>query len=753
MQLTNPPPNTDSASSSRIANNLGVTILRRAWQWLTLVRTDDPVRAVLNRGFAYVITVLTLILLLLELVLIPSDGPINLKIVLLVALPLHLLMWWLNRRGTTYGAVLAVIWFVLAAALGSAPATYAGEFPVVHVLFMFSIVVATLFVRPRAGLWALAFQMAALGIALAFSDVPRERAVQFLIVGTLNLGGITAFLIVGASIFSRALRASIAANAALQQLNQDLEQRVAERTTDLAAANHALVAANAVAEHARAAAEEANSYKTRFLTNMSHELRTPLNAIINFAHFLGDPEYGPIADQQRMFQSRILYNGEHLLGLINDLLDLSKIEAGKMDLVCEAVELAPLFHGVMSTAIGLTKEKGLALDLDMPESLPPVWIDKTRVRQVLLNLLSNAAKFTDHGSIVLRARADDDGFVRIAVQDSGRGIAAEHQGRVFEEFQQVQGDLNRAHQGTGLGLPISKRLIELHGGQIWLESAPGAGSTFSFTLPIAAPVHPKHVVPVIDAVLPVHVAIAAPIAVIDDDPDTQEILRTMLEAAGYQVHRILDSGTALAELQALAPALIILDLNMEPINGWTLLEDIRADVRLATTPVVICSISDPSGEQIGLLANVTACLPKPVRQDELLALLRRWTPPAHILVIDDDADARQVLRAMLEKLGHRVSEAAGGPTALALIPELHLDLVLLDLMMPGMDGFEVIEHMREMPAAAQLPVIVVTAKELNAEEQEWLRTRTRHCCQKPVAPATFLAAVRTALSEIAPGRL
>jgi CheY-like chemotaxis protein len=168
---------------------------------------------------------------------------------------------------------------------------------------------------------------------------------------------------------------------------------------------------------------------------------------------------------------------------------------------------------------------------------------------------------------------------------------------------------------------------------------------------------------------------------------------------------------------------------------------------------VICSISDPSGDQVGLLANVTAYLPKPVRQDELLGLLRRWAPPAHVLVIDDDADTRQLVRSMLEKLGHRVSEAANGPTALALIPELQLDVVLLDLMMPDMDGFEVIEYMREMPAAEHLPVIVVTAKDLNADEQEWLRARTRHCCQKPVAAATFLAILRTALSESAPGQL
>jgi signal transduction histidine kinase/CheY-like chemotaxis protein len=751
MQLENRPPNREKLFWSGIAGSGGVATLVQIGRWLTIVRAQDPLRTILNRGFAYVITAMTLIATLLALVFISIGDPI--AVVFLLTIPFFIIMWWLNRRGKPYGAMLYVLWCVVGIAVGMPPASYIGATTPIPLVFIFPVVAATLFIRPQAGIWALALQMAALGIALAFSDVTREQAVQFLVVGTLNLGGITAFLIVGASIFSRALRDSIAANAALQLLNQELEQRVAERTTDLAVANRALLAANVVAERARATAEEANFYKTRFLTNMSHELRTPLNAIINFAHFLGDPEYGPIADQQRMFQSRILYNGEHLLGLINDILDLSKIEAGKMDLVSEAVELAPLFHGVMSTTIGLTKEKGLELALDIPESLPPVWIDKTRMRQVLLNLLSNAAKFTDHGGITLRAWARDDGFVQLSVQDSGVGIAAEHQQRIFEEFQQVQGDLNRAHEGTGLGLPISKRLIGMHGGQIWLESAPGSGSTFSFTIPIASSTRPERVEPTIGAEVPARVAMTAPIAVIDDDPDSQQILRTMLEAAGYQVHCILDSSMALAELHIIAPALIILDLQMEPIDGWTLLEVIRADASLAATPVVICSISDPSGEHVGLLANVTAYLPKPVRQDELLALLRRWAAPAHILVIDDDADARQVLRAMLEKLGHRVSEAASGPTALALIPELQLDVVLLDLMMPDMDGFEVIEHMREMPAATQLPVIVVTAKNLNSEEQDWLRARTRHCCRKPVATATFLAALRAALSATTASRL
>jgi signal transduction histidine kinase len=611
-----------------LASRPAVDRLVRAWRWLTFVRADDPLRLALNRGFSYVITSMTLIAVLLGLVLLSLGEPAAL--VLMITLPLFVLIWWINRRGTPYGATFYVCWCIIGIAVGMPPSSYAGATAPIPLLLIFPVVAATLFIRPRAGLWAAGLQMVALGLALVYSDVPREQAVQFLIVGTLNLGGITAFLIVGATIFSRALRASIASNTALQQLNQDLEQRVADRTSDLATANQALLASNAAAEQARAVAEQASYYKTRFLTNMSHELRTPLNAIINFAHFLGDSEYGPISDQQQMFQRRILFNGQHLLGLINDILDLAKIEAGKLDLNPQAAELKPLLQGVMLTAAGLTGEKALPLDLDLAEDLPAVWIDQPRIRQVLLNLLSNAAKFTERGHITLRARAGNGGFVQVSVQDSGLGIAPEHQERVFEEFQQVQGDLHRAHQGTGLGLPISKRLVELHGGRMWLESASGAGSTFSFTLPIAELA--RQALPERRAadVLPAHSAPAL-IAVIDDDRDSQQILRTILETAGYTV----------------------------------------------------CSIPD-------------------------------------------------------------------GRMALALIPELHPSLVVLDLILPDMDGFEVLEHLREMPAATHMPVVAVTVRDLETHEQTWLRERTRHWCQKPVAAASFLATIRAALSEAGP---
>jgi signal transduction histidine kinase/DNA-binding response OmpR family regulator len=724
---------------SRIADSPWAIGLRRAWQWLTLVKADDPIRYVLNRGFAYIITILTVLAAVLTLMTFTTAGLTTEGIVQLTTIPLLSLAWLLNRQGTVYGAILFALINVLANATGLAPAEYAGEHPTIHVTFMFSIVIATLFVRPRAGAWICALELIALGIALALSDVPSERARLFLMTAAVHLGAMTMILMIGATIFLRALRASLAANTALQLLNTELEQRVADRTTDLAAANHSLL-------EAKEAAEQANHYKTRFLASMSHELRTPLNAIINFAHFLADTEYGPVTEQQQMFQSRILYNGEHLLGLINDILDLSKIEAGKMELACETADLHPLFHGVMSTAVGLTKDKGLSLEFEADDELPPVWIDKTRIRQVLLNLLSNAAKFTDRGGITVRAHAAD-GFVQIAVQDTGIGISLEDQARVFEEFQQVQDNLDRSYQGTGLGLSISKRLVEMHGGRMSLESAPGAGSIFSFTIPIVSSARQTD-----EVAEPDGEGRSPLIMVIDDDVDSQRILRTMLEAAGYQVQGILDSQVALAELRRTPPALIVLDLRMEPLDGWTLLGQIREDSSLAEIPVVICSVIDPTGAQVGVLTNVAAYLPKPVRQEDVMALVRQFTPPGTILVVDDDPDARQVLKNMLDKLGHTVIEAPNGPTALALIPEIHPHLVLLDLMMPGTDGFEVLEHLQEMPAAANLPVVVITSRDLDPVERIWLRERTRHCFQKPAPAQAFMNVVRNVLKGANHGR-
>jgi CheY-like chemotaxis protein len=392
---------------------------------------------------------------------------------------------------------------------------------------------------------------------------------------------------------------------------------------------------------------------------------------------------------------------------------------------------------VMSTATSLTTAKDLTLDLDMPDDLPLVRIDKQRVRQVLLNLLSNAAKFTEAGGITLRV-VPTAGGLTLSVQDTGMGIAPEHQGLVFEEFRQVEGDTTRTQQGTGLGLPISKRLIELHGGRMWLDSVPGQGSTFFFTLPAqpdtagaALPAAPAATAPA---------ATAPVIAVIDHDRDTQDILRTLLEGTGYQVQAVLESHQALAILRQQPPALIVLDIQLPGMDGWGLLHQLQRDPQLSQIPVVLCTIEDLTSAQLNVITSVQGYTQKPIQQDALLHLIQRYVagPAATVLIVDDDPDARSVLQHLLEQQGLAVRLAPNGCEAMALLHDQRPSLVLLDLMMPGMDGFEVIRQMQAAPTLADVPVVVISAKDLTVAEVQWLDERTRSCLAKPVAAAEFL---------------
>jgi signal transduction histidine kinase/DNA-binding LacI/PurR family transcriptional regulator/CheY-like chemotaxis protein len=499
---------------------------------------------------------------------------------------------------------------------------------------------------------------------------------------------------------------------------------------------------------AKRAAEEANRLKTQFLANMSHELRTPLNSIINFAKLIGRENFGTLSDTQRDFQRRIVDNGEHLLGLINDILDLAKIEAGRMELFCEEIPLQPLLHGVMSTAIGLTKDKGLDLTLEVPEDLPPVMIDKTRVRQVLLNLLSNAAKFTNEGSITLTAERHER-MVLIAVRDTGIGIGAEHHTLVFEEFRQVQGDLTREYQGTGLGLPICKRLVEMHGGTMWLASTSGEGSTFFFTLPIVRAYLPE------EEELPPHEEARSAngplIVVVDDDQNSQQILRAYLESNGCQVHSVLDSRRALETIRQIKPQLVILDVMMPFYDGWEVLALLKSNAETYAVPVIMCSFSDQ--ERLGAALGADAYLVKPVREDEIMGLVRHWAKKeGTVLVVDDDKNARHVMRSMLHNTGYQIREAANGTEALASVAEQLPDLLILDLMMPEVDGFEVLSQLRADPRYAELPIIIVTAKDLSFEERRWLLERSQVCIQKStLTQDEFINYVRRCIASNASG--
>jgi signal transduction histidine kinase/CheY-like chemotaxis protein len=497
----------------------------------------------------------------------------------------------------------------------------------------------------------------------------------------------------------------------METWNQTLERTVQERTADLAAAMQE-------AQEARAAAEQANELKTQFLANMSHELRTPLNSIINFTRILMSGMRGPVSEAQADYLNRVRNSGEHLLGLINDILDLSKIEAGKMELFKEPLNIGELVHSVMSSAAGLIKGKPIELCHEIAADLPTIEADRTRVRQILLNLLSNAAKFTDEGTITVQV-VRQERQVLISVRDTGIGISPEHQALIFEEFRQVEGASNRRYEGTGLGLAICRRLIELHGGRIWLESQPGTGSTFSFTLPFVSAAQPALLAePAVLADLK-----GASILVIDDDAAAVEIISSYLSRDGHAVCGVTDSRQALEEARRLKPAAIILDVLMPHKDGWEILTALKADPELKLVPVVLYSIMEE--QKLGFYLGANAYLTKPIDEDQLRGTVARLVGSGStILVIDDDPDALEIVSQQLRQLGrYNILTVAGGRAGLEQIDRTPPDLLILDLMMPEVDGFAVLEQLEASAATRTIPVVVLTAKDLSSQERAWLNQR------------------------------
>jgi signal transduction histidine kinase/ActR/RegA family two-component response regulator len=364
---------------------------------------------------------------------------------------------------------------------------------------------------------------------------------------------------------------------------------------------------------------EVDRLKNQFLANMSHELRTPLNSIIGFSRVMLKGIDGPLTEPQEADLTSIYSSGQHLLNLINSILDMSKIEAGKMDLSFEEVSLHDVFNGVLATARGLLKDRPIELQSDIPEDLPTVWADAQRIRQVLINLVSNAAKFTEQGYVALRVEIDPE-FVTVHLSDTGVGIEPEAQSRLFIPFQQVDASTARRAGGTGLGLAISRSFVEMHGGQIWVESEPGQGSTFSFTLPVYQAVREKERV---EAEIRPDAGKKVVLAV-DDDAGVITLLKRYLETAGnYQVIGVRHSHQALETAQRLAPELsaITLDVVMPHMDGWQVLRALKQDPLTKEIPVILCSIVD--GLDQGFKLGAAACLSKPVTRDELLEALRK----------------------------------------------------------------------------------------------------------------------------------
>jgi signal transduction histidine kinase/CheY-like chemotaxis protein len=512
------------------------------------------------------------------------------------------------------------------------------------------------------------------------------------------------------------------------------------------AANASLHAAMAEAQAARIAAEQANELKSQFLANMSHELRTPLNSIINFTRILSAGMRGPVTPEQRDYLARVRQSGEHLLGLINDILDLSKIESGRMDLYTEPVQLAELIQGVMATAAGLTKDKPIVLRQELAADLPLVAADRTRLRQILLNLLSNAAKFTSSGAITVRAQQQGEQVV-LSVSDTGIGIAAEHLTTIFEEFRQLEGSANRRYEGTGLGLAICRRLVQLHGGDLWVESTPEVGSTFAFSLPSVARA-PEQLV---CATLASSSSTGIPVLVVDDDPTTIEIVAAYLEHEGYAVYGLADSRRVLAEALALRPAAIILDVLMPHKDGWEVLAELKSEPQLQAVPIVLYTIIEE--QKLGFYLGASAYLTKPIDADQLRTTLGRLVGhSATVLVIDDDPDTCEALTAQLGAAGsYQVVTASGGRAGLAQVAAAPPDLIILDLMMPEVDGFAVLAALDQQAETRAIPVIVLTAKELSSGERAALEQRVRGLLHKgSTPPAQLLGRVRALIGAGTP---
>jgi signal transduction histidine kinase/CheY-like chemotaxis protein len=495
--------------------------------------------------------------------------------------------------------------------------------------------------------------------------------------------------------------------------------------------------------------KEVDLLKNQFMANMSHELRTPLNSIIGFSRVMLKGIDGPLTDMQETDLNAIYESGRHLLELINDILDISKINSGKMDIIFEPVDLKAMIKSVMSTAMGFIKGKAINLRTDVPDDLPTIVADGRRIRQVLTNLLGNAGKFTKQGFIKVAVTYDDHQVIT-TVQDTGIGIPADRIHAVFEQFEQVDSSSTRKYGGTGLGVPISREFVRLHGGDMWIqESIVGKGTTFAFSLPIRGPEElsddkeeigtgrsPKE---------PSRVILA-----VDDDITVITLFRRYLEKRGYRVFGLTSGDQVVEEAKRLKPSAITLDVIMPDKNGWTVIQELKSDPETSKIPIIICSIIGETDKALSM--GIANYLLKPISENDLLDALASLEQPetdGYVLVVDDNPDDRKLMHRILENAGYIVKGADGGAEAIAKIAEKPPQLVILDLMMPDVDGFVVLEELKSNKVTRHIPVLVVTAKELSSVEQKLLNQRAQALLQKGLfTQQQLLADVSTALERL-----
>ncbi len=545
----------------------------------------------------------------------------------------------------------------------------------------------------------------------------------------------------------------------LSTKNVELQAQTAEleaQTLELQKQSDVLHQQNVELEVQSNRVAEANRLKSEFLSNMSHELRTPLNSVLALSRVLLMQAKSRLTAEEAGYIEIIERNGRHLLTLINDILDLAKIESGKMDVSCEEFSIREKISGITESLAPICQQKGIALEIDVPENLPRLWTDPRRVHQILQNIIGNAVKFTQKGQVCVTARSHD-GEIEVVVADTGIGIPEKDLPHIFDEFRQVDASTSRSFEGTGLGLAIASKSARLLGGSIAVKSTLGVGSTFSITLPLDAERPPADPFVTAAAITPATAAHKT-ILVVDDDPNDLRLIAGHLKHGGYDTLTALSGEEALRLAAAHRPAAITLDVIMPDKDGWEVLQELKRNPATADIPVIIVSAAEQ--RETGLALNAVGLVAKPINPTSLLAEIRRIVPAdfkamahgnpvppvsppaesgkqgsagedsgstqgtrpattarpdqkkARLLLVEDSEPAIIQIRMVLEAAGYHVDVARGGEEALKLMGSPPPDGIILDLMMPGVDGFEVLERLRSTPATAHTPVLILTAKDL-----------------------------------------
>ena len=617
-------------------------------------------------------------------------------------------------------------------------------------------------------------------IQLSIDDI-REAAAQLVEVRAAELSSSSTYreFIALSDSFYSVSRAAVGYREELVALNADLERKVDVRVQELTLERNRLNLALRDLGVARDRALEASRAKSAFLANMSHELRTPLNAIIGYSEML-EEEAADLGVNQISSDLRKIYTaGKHLLSLINDVLDLSKIEAGKMDLHLEDFDVAGLIDEVIVTTGPLIERRGNTFILEQPAEIGMMHADLTKVRQILVNLLANAAKFTENGTITLRVRREDGrqipniigdalngivsdwpalsterqeqptyagSLIMFEVEDTGIGMTAEQIGRLFQAFSQADASTTRRYGGTGLGLAISRHFCRMMGGDVAVTSTEQLGSTFSVMMPMQVQERVSEDRPQVER-LPPEPGLAPLLLAIDDDPQVHELLDRYLSREGVRVLGATNGPDGLRMAHELRPAVITLDVMMPEMDGWAVLAELKANPDLADIPVIMLTIAED--RRLGYALGVTDYLTKPVDRARLTEVLRKYHRSERTaLIVEDDHDTREILRRSLERDGWQVAEAENGRIGLDQVARAQPAVIILDLMMPEIDGFGFVEGLRAHPEWRNIPVVVLTAKQLTEEDHFRLNGSVERILQKSATGREeLLAEVRAMLAN------